>query len=92
LGLLNSISNATNDKPYIFLEQQKQLERTREMSQAEREKLLDLVQTLESKLNSIEQVSSAIKQFSIFCFFYLILSILEGGRRTMELETTDLNI
>ncbi|KAG5670570.1 hypothetical protein PVAND_000823 [Polypedilum vanderplanki] len=38
-------------------EQQKLLERTRELSEAERQKLLDLVQTLELKLNSIEQKS-----------------------------------
>lgn len=33
------------------------------MSEAEREKLLDLVQTLELKLNSIEQVSTKSKTF-----------------------------
>ncbi|CAO1427379.1 unnamed protein product [Diamesa hyperborea] len=38
-------------------EQQKLLERTRDMSETERNKLLDLVQTLEVKLNSIEQKS-----------------------------------
>lgn len=37
------------------------------MSEAEREKLLDLVQTLELKLNSIEQVTQRFKTFQI-CF------------------------
>lgn len=50
------------------------MERTREMSEAEREKLLDLVQTLELKLNSIEQVTqkkfvSFPKKIFFFGFF-----------------------
>lgn len=42
------------------------MERTRETSEAEREKLLDLVQTLELKLNSIEQVTYKKRNFSHF--------------------------
>lgn len=39
------------------------MERTREASEAERHKLLDLVQTLEFKLNAIEQVNGEKKTF-----------------------------
>ncbi|XP_070493942.1 calponin homology domain-containing protein DDB_G0272472-like [Chironomus tepperi] len=46
-----------NSREKRLEEQQKLLERTREASEAERQKLLDLVQTLEYKLNAIEQRS-----------------------------------
>ncbi|CAG9806295.1 unnamed protein product [Chironomus riparius] len=46
-----------NSREKRLVEQQKLLERTREASEAERQKLLDLVQTLEFKLNAIEQRS-----------------------------------
>ena len=58
------------------------------MSEAEREKLLDLVQTLELKLNSIEQVTSEtfriffpeqiLNQFYFFSFaFFSIISLMK---------------
>lgn len=67
------------------------------MSEAEREKLLDLVQTLELKLNSIEQVKQKSEKFpKIFLFRHKFLKQFslfphdftneEIRRRTMELE------
>ncbi|KAL7026423.1 hypothetical protein ACKWTF_013907 [Chironomus riparius] len=55
-----------NSREKRLVEQQKLLERTREASEAERQKLLDLVQTLEFKLNAIEQVNEK-KFFIFFC-------------------------
>jgi hypothetical protein len=46
------------------------------MSEAEREKLLDLVQTLELKLNSIEQVTQRAERGKNFSHFPLFLFAL----------------
>lgn len=62
------------------------------MSEAEREKLLDLVQTLELKLNSVEQVTQRTRktfqiflvfsensklEFFIFCIFFSSISLMK---------------
>lgn len=78
------------------------------MSEAEREKLLDLVQTLELKLNSLEQVTQRTRKTFQICLvfrekfengiFYLLRFFLlhftneEIRRGTMELEAKTVGV